>query len=151
MCYFYTVQLFYLFFNQRECACASEGRCRRQENFKQTSPALPPLSVEFDAGPDPTTHEIVSWAKTKNQTLNQLSHPGALRIFIFLKKNHQSWGACVSQSVKHLPSAQVMISEMWDQIPHHIGLPAQWEVLLISLSVPPPVHALSLSLSLSNK
>ena len=56
------------------------------------------------------------------------------------------WDTWVAQSVKHLPSAQVMISGSWDgalgQAPCSVG----------SLLLPPPLPpACELSLSLSNK
>lgn len=37
----------------------------------------PESCSELHKGLDPTTHEIVSWAKTRNQTLDPRSHPAA--------------------------------------------------------------------------
>ena len=51
-------------------------------------------------------------------------------------------GACVAQSVKHLPSAQVMISESRDQAPHQVLCSVRSRLL------PLPLCALLLSLSL---
>ena len=50
----------------------------------------------------------------------------------------------VAQSVKHLPSAQVMISESWDRAPHGAPYPAG-VCFSLSLCLPPP-HLCSLSL-----
>ena len=36
-----------------------------------------------DAGLELTDCEIVTWAEIKNQTLNQLCHPGTPRVFCF--------------------------------------------------------------------
>ena len=66
-----------------------------------------------------------------------------------LIKIHQRWGAWVVQLVKHLTSAQVIISRIlgssltwsWDRA--LCGLCAQ----SASPSAPPPAHELSLSLS----
>ena len=55
--------------------------------------------------------------------------------------------AWVAQSVKHLPSAQVMIPGSWDQVAHQA--PCSMGSLLLSL--PAPSSAYSLSLSLTNK
>ena len=61
----------------------------------------------------------------------------------------RSRGAWVAQSVKHLPSAQVMILGSWDQVPHQA--PCSAGSLLLSLPLPlllPLLCSLSLSLSL---
>jgi len=55
-------------------------------------------------------------------------------------------GASVAQSVKHLPSAQVMILESQDQVPHRA--PHSAESLLLSLTLP---FSCFLSLMLSLK
>ena len=34
------------------------------------------VSVEPHVGLDPVVSEIMTWAKTKSQALNQMSHPG---------------------------------------------------------------------------
>ena len=56
-----------------------QGEAER-ENFRANSP----LSAEFSAGLNLGIHEIITWAKTKSWTLNQLSHPGTL-IWVFSK------------------------------------------------------------------
>ena len=58
------------------------------------------------------------------------------------------WGAWVAQSVKHLPLAQVMISESWDQALRQA--PCSEGSLLLPLPLPLPITC-SPSLSLSNK
>ena len=52
----------------------------------------------------------------------------------------------MAQSVKHLPSAQVMISGSWDggpRIESHVGFPAQWGVCFSPPSAPSAAHAFS--------
>ena len=57
-------------------------------------------------------------------------------------------GAWVAQSVKHLPSAQIMISGSWDQVLYQA--PYSMESLLLSLPLHNyPQHFCALSLSLS--
>ena len=63
------------------------------------------------------------------------------------------WGACIVQSVKHLTSAQVMISQFVSSIPTSGSVltaqslePAS-DSVSPSLSAPSPAHTLSLSLS----
>lgn len=53
-------------------------------------------------------------------------------------------GAWVGQSVKRLPSAQIMISGSWME--SCLGLPAQRGVGFLPLSLPPLVLPVSLSL-----
>ena len=51
-------------------------------------------------------------------------------------------GTWAAQLVKSVPSAQVMISESWDQAPHQ----APWAVGSLLFPLPlPATHALSLS------
>ena len=57
-----------------------------------------------------------------------------------VNKNKRAWGTWVAQSVKCLPSDQVMIS---DPEPH-IGLPAGSLLLPLPLPATPPACALSL-------
>ena len=60
------------------------------------------------------------------------------------------WHAWVAQSVKHLPSAQVMISGSWDWVPH--GVPYSAGSLLLPLPLPlPTVYVCMLSLIQINK
>ena len=51
----------------------------------------------------------------------------------------------VAQSVKHLPSAQVMISGSWDGVPHRAPCSAESLLLSLPLLLPPLVLSLSLS------
>jgi len=53
----------------------------------------------------------------------------------------------VAQLVKRLPSAQVMILESLDRVPHRA--PCSARSLLLPLTLPPLMYSLSLSLSLS--
>ena len=55
------------------------------------------------------------------------------------------WGTWLVQSVKHLPSAQVMIPGSWDGAPHWASCSAG-SLLLPPPLPPPPAHAFSLSL-----
>ena len=64
-------------------------------------------------------------------------------------KEKEIRGTWVAQSVKWLPSAQIMISGSWDQAP--IGPPAQQGVCFSSLSASSPLLVLMLSLSQINK
>ena len=70
-------------------------------------------------------------------------------LIIMMGKKVTWWGTWVAQSVKRLPSAQVMIPESWDQALHWASCTVG--SLLLPLPFPPSIHALSLSLSLSNK
>ena len=57
-------------------------------------------------------------------------------------------GLMVAQWGKHLPSAQVMISEFWDGVP--CWAPCSEDSLLLPLPLPlPATHAVCLFLSLS--
>jgi len=57
--------------------------------------------------------------------------------------NSEVWGAWVARSVKHLPSAQVMISGSWDGARHQASCSAG--SLLLSLPLPlPTAHSLFL-------
>ena len=62
---------------ETETGWAGEGQ-RETENESQT---------ESEAGFKLTNHEIMTWAKTKSQMFNQLSHPGASSVFLSL------WGS----------------------------------------------------------
>ena len=55
--------------------------------------------------------------------------------YYFLLKIVVIWGAWVAQWVKPLPSAQVMISESWDRVPHRALSSAE------SLLPPPSLSA----------
>ena len=55
----------------------------------------------------------------------------------------------MAQSVKHLPSAQVMIPGSWDQAPHWASYSAGSLLLPLPLPLPLLVSSLSLYLSLS--
>ena len=62
---------------------------------------------------------------------------------IYIKTN--MWDIWVAQSVKHLPSAQVKITESQDGAPH--WAPSSAMSLLLPLPLPLPPAMLSLSLS----
>ena len=62
-------------------------------------------------------------------------------------KNLDYRGTWVAQSVKHLPSAHVMIPGSWDRVPHG----ALWSTGSLRLPLPlslPPAHVRTFSLSL---
>lgn len=61
-----------------ERTSVSESGEKPEENIQANSP----LSVEPHEGLDPTTNEIMTWAKNKGQLLSQPSHPdGPIHIF----------------------------------------------------------------------
>lgn len=66
-------------------------------------------------------------------------------------------GAWVAQPVKHLTSAQIMISQFVSLSPESGSVLTAWSLepasdsVSLSLSAPPPVHAHTLSLSKINK
>ena len=54
---------------------------RKEQREKERIPdRLRTVSTEPDMGLELTSHEIMTWAKIKNQLLNWLSHPGALNL-----------------------------------------------------------------------
>ena len=64
----------FIYFWEREntyARCWAGGRANR-ENLQTVSP-----STEPDVGFHLITHEIMTWAKTKGQTLNWTEHPGS--------------------------------------------------------------------------
>ena len=62
---------------------------------------------------------------------------------VLLKTSAFPWDAWVTQSVKHLPLAQVMIPGSWDRALH--GAPCLAGSLLLPLPACPPACALSLT------
>ena len=75
---------------------------------------------------------------------------------ILLKKTKmalktQNWGAWVAQSVKHLPSDQVMISGSWGQALHQALHSVRNLLLSLPLALPSSSCLLPLFLSLVNK
>ncbi|CAK7313434.1 hypothetical protein VULLAG_LOCUS17524 [Vulpes lagopus] len=68
--------------------------------------------------------------------------PGMIKIVLRKSPFEGPWAA---QSVKCLPSAQVMIPGNWDGAPHGIGCPAPWGACF-SLSLCPPLPPLVLSI-----
>ena len=58
-------------------------RERGKEREKPKKVPRSALSTGPDVGLDPTNHEIMTWAKIKNQMLNWLSHPGAPNYLCF--------------------------------------------------------------------
>ena len=66
----------FIFETERDC----EGGRRGRERGRQRIPSrLCAVSAEPNVGLEFTSHEIMTWAKTKSETLNQLSHPGTPR------------------------------------------------------------------------
>ena len=61
----------YLFLRER----VSRGGAEKET--EKISSRLCTVSAEPSMGLEPTNHEIMSWAKTKSQILNRLSHSGA--------------------------------------------------------------------------
>ena len=62
--------------------------------------------------------EIMTGTEIKSQMVNQLSHPVAPSYNFYNKKPSKRRGAWVAQLVKPVPSAQVMLSGLWDQTQH---------------------------------
>ena len=67
--HFFFLKLIYL--SERECTHKGGAEREERENLKQASRCQSRI----------TNHEIMTWAKIKSQTLNQLSHPGTLLLF----------------------------------------------------------------------
>ena len=61
--------------------------------------------------------EIYKLSKLKQEEIENLNRPIISKEIESVIKNlpRNAW---VPQSVKHLPAAQVMIPESWDQVPH---------------------------------
>ena len=60
----------------------SRGRAEREEERRIPS-GLHTISAEPDVGLELMSPEIMTWAKIKSWTLNQLSHPGAPTVVVF--------------------------------------------------------------------
>ena len=94
-----TFSIFILFFFLKFIYFEREGKYklgRDRERQRERIPSrLHAVSMKPNVGLDFTNCEIMTWAKIKRQTLNQLSHPGAPSVFSFLKGEsltiHQSW------------------------------------------------------------
>ena len=65
---------FLIWERERERAWVRERSRERETDCEASST----LSIEPNAGLNRTTPGIMTWAKTKSQMLNQLSHPGTL-------------------------------------------------------------------------
>ena len=67
-------------------AHVSGGEAERERGRRRIPSRLHAVSTEPDAHLKPTNGEIMTWAKTKHQVLNWLSHPGtpSLSFFLFL-------------------------------------------------------------------
>ena len=63
-------KIYLLIFRERKWEYKQEGQRGRERESQADSP----LSVEPNQGLAPTACEIMTWAKTKSQMLNQLSH-----------------------------------------------------------------------------
>ena len=59
------------------CICSETGRAREPGRGREKE-RLPTVITESNVGLEATNHETTTWAKTKSQTLNRLSHPGIL-------------------------------------------------------------------------
>ena len=68
--------------------CASDRRGRGREGGGKESQADSILSVEPDTGLELNDPKIMTWAKTKSQTLNQLKQPGAPEPSVFNQPSH---------------------------------------------------------------
>ena len=77
---FFNVYLFILIERERERM--SRGGAERQGEKEFQAGSTLPASTEPEVGLELTDHEIMTWAKIKSRTLNQLSHPGARTIII---------------------------------------------------------------------
>ena len=76
------LSLFIYFERESTCAWMGEGQREREKERENPKQALQ-VNVESNVGLEPTTLKIMSWAETKSQSLNWLSHPGTpLWIFI---------------------------------------------------------------------
>ena len=73
----------FIFDRDRECVSRGEAERGGQRIWSR----LYTDSREPDVGLKPMNHEIMTWAKIKSRTLNQLSHPGA-PIFILSVSLH---------------------------------------------------------------
>ena len=69
--------IFMCFEREREQERTSEGGAERGRKGERESQAGSTPRAEPNAGLDPTNGEIMTGAKIKSGTLNQLSHPGA--------------------------------------------------------------------------
>ena len=67
-----------------------EGEVEREGERENPKQALCAASAEPNMGFNPQSHEIMTWAKTKSQMLNRLSHPGAPLKHYFLPETHSS-------------------------------------------------------------
>ena len=141
------VKFCFMFIFERQWDRAEEGQ-REEEthNLKQAPGSEQVFSTEPDAGLKPMNREIMrSW------TLNQLNYPGTPSRGL-LKVDPR--GAWVAQSVKHLASAQVMISRFVGLSPTSGSVLTAQSLEPVSDSVSPSLFApslLALCLSLFQK
>ena len=80
-----------LFIFEKEC-----GEGQRERGRERILSRLCAVSAELDVRLELMNREIMTWAKTKRQMLNQLSHPGALRERILTRLHAQhgdTWGS----------------------------------------------------------
>ena len=68
---------------ETETETAWVERAQRDRERETENPQVGSALAEPDAGLDLTNCEIMTWAETKSQMLNQLSHPGASKDFIY--------------------------------------------------------------------
>ena len=75
----YFLMFTYLFWERESMSTSGRWAERERERERERIPSrLHAVSTEPNAGVSFMNHEIMSWAKTKNLTFNQLSHPGSL-------------------------------------------------------------------------
>jgi len=94
-----------------------------------------------------TTKLLTIYNPSTKKTLGPNDHRG--KFHQTFKKQIIPRGAWVAQLVKRLPSAQVMILESLDRVPHRA--PCSAGSLPLPLTLPPLMCSLCLILSLSNK
>ena len=123
---------------------ATKRERQRHRQREKQAPCRKP-----DAGLDPGTPGSRPELKAGVQPL---SHPGIIYYFCFIIKSIHR-GTWVAQSIKHLSlsSAQVVISESWNQAPHQAPCSVESLLLLFPLPLPPLVLPFSLTLSEINK
>ena len=148
--HFYFLKI-YLFISERASKQGEGQKDGKSENLNQIllwawrlTQVLIPQAWDHD--PSQNQESDAKW----------MSYPGASTIPIFkisvifevTFKMSMPWGAWVTQSVKHLPSAQVMISRSWDW-PVSGSLLSIGSLLLLSPLPPTNAHSLAFFFSLA--
>ena len=91
---FYLIFFFKFYFKVylltlRETEAAWVGRAERERRGRESQAGSALLEQSPTRGSNPQSHEIMTWAETVSQTLNQLSHPGTPIMDILIKKLFQ--------------------------------------------------------------